>query len=240
MIEIIPAIDLIDGKCVRLTRGDFSRKTTYSDDPLATAKTFESAGLKRLHMVDLDGARTGKPRNLGVLEKVAAETALKIDFGGGVRSEADLRGVFDAGAAIANIGSVAVQAPDLFRSWITKFGGDRILLGADIRDGMIAVNGWQTKTRNPIVDQLERFVRDGVSNVFVTDIDRDGSLSGPATELYKKILAAVPGVNLIASGGVSTRGDIVELDRIGCHGVIVGKAIYEGRIALKEMAAYVG
>jgi len=240
MIEIIPAIDLIDGKCVRLTRGDFGRKTTYSDDPLATAKAFESAGIRRLHMVDLDGARSGRPHNLQVLELVAAETRLKIDFGGGIRCEDDLKDVFNAGAAIANIGSLAVNDPELFLSWVSRYGGERILLGADTRNGKIAVNGWQTETRVEIIELLDRSARAGVTNVFVTDINRDGDLSGPAVELYKQIISVVPGIKLIASCGVSTGDDISGLNRIGCSGVIVGKAIYEGRIALEELRAYVG
>jgi phosphoribosylformimino-5-aminoimidazole carboxamide ribotide isomerase len=240
MIQIIPAIDLMEGKCVRLTRGDFASKSTYSDDPVETAKAFEAIGIRRLHMVDLDGARSGKLQNIPVLERVAAETSLVIDFGGGVRSNADLHDVFNAGAAIANIGSVAVKDPELFLSWLEKYGGERILLGADTRNGLIAVNGWQAESDVGVVDLLERFVRKGARNVFVTDIDRDGSLGGPSIELYEEILASVPDINLIASGGVRDLGDIASLERIGCSGVIIGKAIYEGRIALKELAEYVG
>lgn len=240
MIEIIPAIDLMDGKCVRLTHGDFDSRTTYSEDPLAIARTFESIGIRRLHMVDLDGARSGSPRNLGVLELVAAGTGLEIDFGGGVRSEADLKDVFNAGAAVANIGSLAVTDPELFLLWVAKYGGERILLGADTKNGMIAVNGWRTETGFEIGSLLERFARKGVTNVFVTDIGRDGALSGPAVDLYRRLVSSLPSVNLIASGGVSTINDILELERVGCGGVIVGKALYEGRIPLEELANYVG
>ena len=240
MIQIIPAIDLIDGKCVRLTRGDFDRKTTYSDDPLGVAKEFESVGIRRLHMVDLDGARAGKPQNLHVLERVAAETNLEIDFGGGVRSESDLNDVFSAGAAMANVGSLAIKESALFLSWIAAYGGEKILLAADTRNGTVAVNGWKTDTSIGVVDLLERFVRNGVTNVFVTDIDRDGVFTGPACGLYQEILETIPGVNLIASGGVSSVSDIAALERIGCHGVIIGKAIYEGRITLEELAKYAG
>ncbi len=240
MIQIIPAIDLMDGKCVRLTRGDFASKSTYSDDPVEIAKAFEAIGIRRLHMVDLDGARSGKLQNVPVLEKVAAKTSLVIDFGGGVRSDSDLKDVFNAGAAIANIGSVAVKEPELFLSWLNEYGGEQILLGADTRNGLIAVNGWQAETDVEIGDLVERFVRKGVTNVFVTDIDRDGALAGPSIKLYKEILERVPNVNLIASGGVSKAGDIAELERIGCGGVIIGKAIYEGRITLEELANYVG
>ena len=240
MIQIIPAIDLIDGKCVRLTRGDFDRKTTYSDDPLGIAKEFESVGIRRLHMVDLDGARAGKPQNLHVLKRVAAETNLEIDFGGGVRCESDLKEVFNSGAAMANIGSLAVKDPALFLSWIAAYGGEKFLLGADTRNGVIAVNGWQTQTSVEVVALLEQLVPHGVTNVFVTDIDRDGAFTGPANGLYQEIIETIPDVNLIASGGVSSVSDIAELERIGCHGVIIGKAIYEGRITLKELAKYAG
>jgi phosphoribosylformimino-5-aminoimidazole carboxamide ribotide isomerase len=240
MIQIIPAIDLMDGKCVRLTRGDFARKSTYSDDPLEIAKAFEAIGIRRLHMVDLDGARSGKLQNVRVLERVAAETSLVIDFGGGVRSDADLNDVFNAGAAIVNIGSVAVKDPELFLSWLGMYGGERIMLGADTRNGYVAVNGWQAETDVAIGDLLERFVRTGARNVFVTDIDRDGAFSGPSIELYEEILASVTDINLIASGGVTDAGDIAALERIGCSGVIIGKAIYEGRITLEELANYVG
>lgn len=240
MIEIIPAIDLFDGKCVRLTRGDFADRTTYSEDPVETAKAFESFGFRRLHMVDLNGARRGKPENLPVLRRVAAETGLEIDFGGGVRSGADLEDVFAAGAAIANIGSVAIQEPDLFLSWIEKYGGEKLLLGADTRNGMVAVNGWQTDTSVRLIDVLDKFVAEGIRNVFVTDIERDGALNGPSTELYETIMARVPGVDLIASGGVTRVRDIAELQRIGCRGVIIGKALYEGRIALDDLKDYVG
>jgi phosphoribosylformimino-5-aminoimidazole carboxamide ribotide isomerase len=240
MIQIIPAIDLMDGKCVRLTRGDFASRSTYSDDPVETAKAFESIGIRRLHMVDLDGARSGKLQNVPVLERVAAATSLVIDFGGGVRTDTDLNDVFNAGAAIANIGSIAVKEPELFLSWLNEYGGERILLGADTRNGLIAVNGWQAESDVAVDDLIERFVQKGARNVFVTDIDRDGALSGPSIELYKEILETVRDVNLIASGGVSKAGDIAELERIGCSGVIIGKAIYEGRIALEELANYVG
>jgi phosphoribosylformimino-5-aminoimidazole carboxamide ribotide isomerase len=240
MIQIIPAIDVMGGKCVRLTRGDFASRSTYSDDPVEIATTFEAIGIRRLHMVDLDGARSGKLHNIRVLERVAAKTRLVIDFGGGVRSEADLKDVFNAGAAIANIGSVAVKDPELFLSWLEMYGGERILLGADTRNGLIAVNGWQAETDVAVRDLLGRFVRKGARNVFVTDIDRDGALSGPSIELYKGILASVPDINLIASGGVSDLNDIAALERVGCDGVIIGKAIYEGRILLEELAEYVG
>jgi phosphoribosylformimino-5-aminoimidazole carboxamide ribotide isomerase len=238
MIEIIPAIDIIEAKCVRLTYGDFSRKTVYSDDPLEIAKRFESIGLRRLHMVDLEGAKRGNPANLAVLERIAAGTSLIIDFGGGIKTETDLKGVFAAGAAIANIGSLAVKEPDTFVEWLDKFGRDRILLGADCRNEKIAVNGWQTDTEVSVFDFLERMNSRGVRSAFVTDIGRDGAMSGPSVGIYERIMAELPALELIASGGVSSIRDVEELDRIGCRGVIVGKAIYEGRITEEELARY--
>ena len=238
MIEIIPAIDIIEAKCVRLTYGDFSRKTVYSDDPLEIAKRFESIGLRRLHMVDLDGAKRGNPANLAVLERIAAGTSLTIDFGGGVKTETDLQTIFAAGAAIANIGSLAVKEPDTFVEWLDKFGRDRILLGADCRNEKIAVNGWQTDTEVSVFDFLEGMNSRGVRSAFVTDIGRDGAMSGPSVGIYERIMAELPALELIASGGVSSIRDVEELDRIGCRGVIVGKAIYEGRITEEELAHY--
>jgi phosphoribosylformimino-5-aminoimidazole carboxamide ribotide isomerase len=238
MIEIIPAIDIIDGKCVRLTHGDFARKTVYSEEPLKMAKWFESIGLRRLHMVDLEGAKRGNPANLAVLERIAAGTSLTIDFGGGVKTETDLQTIFAAGAAIANIGSLAVKEPDTFVEWLDKFGRDRILLGADCRNEKIAVNGWQTDTEVSVFDFLERMNSRGVRSAFVTDIGRDGAMSGPSVGIYERIMAELPALELIASGGVSSIRDVEELDRIGCRGVIVGKAIYEGRITEEELARY--
>jgi len=239
MIEIIPAMDLIGGKCVRLTQGDFSRKVVYSDDPLETAKRFESAGLKRLHMVDLDGARTGAPANLHVLQRVAGGTSLKIDFSGGIKTESDVAAVFNTGAAIATIGSVAVKQPELFLSWVEKFGGEKVLLGADARNGKVAINGWQTDTKTPVLAFLRNFAERGVTNAFVTDIDSDGAMKGPSFKLYRQIRAAIQEIDLIASGGVTSIEDIDELERIGCTGVIVGKALYEQNIKLEDLVKYV-
>lgn len=239
MIEIIPAMDLIGGKCVRLVQGDFSRKTVYSDDPLETAKRFEAAGLRRLHMVDLDGARTGAPANLHVLKRVADGSSLTIDFSGGLKTESDVAAVFDAGATIATVGSVAVRQPELFLSWVEKFGGERILLGADARNGKVEMDGWQTGTAIPILAFLRNFAERGISKAFVTDIGRDGAMTGPAFKLYRQIATAIQEIELIASGGVSSIGDIDELDEIGCSGVIVGKALYEEAIKLEDLAKYV-
>jgi phosphoribosylformimino-5-aminoimidazole carboxamide ribotide isomerase len=238
MIEIIPAIDIIDGKCVRLTHGDFSQKTVYSDDPLEMARRFESLGLRRLHMVDLDGAKCGSPANLAVLRRVAEGTSLTIDFGGGITTESDLHSVFAAGASIANIGSLAVKESGTFIDWLEKFGSDRILLGADCRNEKIAVNGWRTDTEVSVFDFLEGMNSRGVRSAFVTDIGRDGAMSGPSVDLYERIMAELPAIELIASGGVSSIRDVEELDGIGCRGVIVGKAIYEGRITGEDLARY--
>jgi phosphoribosylformimino-5-aminoimidazole carboxamide ribotide isomerase len=235
MIEIIPAIDLINGKCVRLTEGDFTRKTVYSDDPLETAKSFEAAGLRRLHIVDLDGAKFGTPRHLHVLESIARSTNLIIDYGGGTKADDDLKAVFDAGAAMASIGSAAVKLPDVFFNWIERYGSERILLGADVRNGNIAINGWQTGTDLSIIPFLTEYSEKGVTQVFVTDIAVDGMLTGPSIELYKQIRQALPELKLIASGGVSRMADIEQLGVIGCNGVIVGKAIYEGKIDLERL-----
>lgn len=240
MIEIIPAMDIIGGKCVRLTQGDFSREKIYADDPLETAKRFEAAGLSRLHMVDLDGARSGAPANLHVLSRIASETSLSIDFGGGVKSEADVASVFNAGAAILNIGSLAARQPEMFLDWVGKYGGDRILLGADAKNGMVAIDGWQTETDEQILEYLRKFAEEGILRAFVTDIAHDGAMSGPSIMLYREIIATVPEICLIASGGVRSIADIDELETIGCNGVIIGKALYERSIKLEDLAKYVG
>jgi phosphoribosylformimino-5-aminoimidazole carboxamide ribotide isomerase len=236
MIELIPAIDLIDGKCVRLSQGDFAQRSVYSDDPLEMAKLFEGAGLRRLHLVDLDGARYGKIANLSVLERIAKNTSLEIDFGGGIRSSEDISSILAAGASMAAVGSVAVKEPEVFRHWLETFGGEKILLGADVRDGKLAVNGWQVPTDVHIIPFLQDCQRIHVSQVFVTDITKDGLLQGPAVSLYRQILAECPEIKLVASGGVSSIEDIYELDKIGCTAVIVGKALYENKIDLKDIA----
>jgi len=238
MIEIIPAIDIIDGRCVRLTQGDFTRKKIYADDPVEAAKRFEGLGLRRLHMVDLDGARRGKPLNLAVLERVAAATDLTVDFGGGVKTDADVETVRRAGAAIVNVGSIAVREPERFLGWIDAFGADRILLGADAKYGRVAIDGWKTETKIEVVDMLRSHFERGVRQAFVTDIASDGAMKGPAAELYKDILAAIPDLDLIASGGVSSIADVQALEAIGCTGVIIGKAIYEGLITDEDLQRY--
>ena len=232
---IIPAIDIIDGKCVRLSRGDFSASTIYDHHPLAVAKRFEDAGVERLHLVDLDGAKIGKVSNWKVLEDITSKTKLKIDFGGGLKSEEDLRIVFDSGARWAAIGSIAVTEREKFSQWIADFGGDKFLLGADVKNERIAIRGWQEITEITVYELISLYTKLGITQIFCTDVSRDGMLAGPAVELYKKILAEFPEVKLIASGGVSSVQDVQQLYDAGCLAVIVGKAIYEGRINLNEL-----
>lgn len=235
MIEIIPAIDVIDGKCVRLSQGDFERKTIYNENPLEVAKEFESIGLTRLHIVDLDGAKLGKVTNLKVLETIAAKTNLTIDFGGGIKTDEDIESVFNAGASMVAIGSTAVKESQKFFDWLEKFGSEKLLLGADVKDKKLAINGWQTLTEFEIIPFLQVYFAKGVTQVFCTDISKDGILQGASNELYSEILTNLPRLKLIASGGVSKIEDVYELEKIGCSGVIIGKAIYEGRIKLSDL-----
>jgi phosphoribosylformimino-5-aminoimidazole carboxamide ribotide isomerase len=237
MIEIIPAIDLIEGNCVRLSQGDFARKKIYNANPAEVAKEFENAGLKRLHLVDLDGAKNGKVTNLKVLEAIARQTNLTIDFGGGIKTGGDIQSIFDAGAQMASIGSIAVKEPEKFFGWLETYGSEKILLGADVRDGKVSINGWQTETDLEILRFLEDYAAKGATQVFCTDISKDGLLEGAATELYAQILTRLPKLRLIASGGVSRIEDVFELEKIGCAGVIIGKAIYEGKIKLEELVS---
>lgn len=237
MIEIIPAIDLIEGNCVRLSQGDFARKKIYNANPAEVAKEFENAGLKRLHIVDLDGAKNGKVTNLKVLEAIARQTNLTIDFGGGIKTGGDIQSIFDAGAQMASIGSIAVKEPEKFFGWLETYGSEKILLGADVRDGKVSINGWQTETDLEILRFLEDYAAKGATQVFCTDISKDGLLEGAATELYAQILTRLPKLRLIASGGVSRIEDVFELEKIGCAGVIIGKAIYEGKIKLEELVS---
>lgn len=239
MIEIIPAIDLIEGKCVRLSQGDFDRKTIYSVDPLTVAKSFEDAGLKRLHIVDLDGANNGSITNHAILQSIASHTDLIIDMGGGVRSEKDVQLLIDSGAQFISVGSIAYKNASLFKEWIEQFGADRFLLGADVKDERIAINGWKDITETSVYDFIETYTSIGVNHIFCTDIATDGMLSGPSIGLYEKILLRESSINLIASGGVSSIDDVYGLDSIGCSGVIIGKAIYEGRIALSELTQFI-
>lgn len=234
-MTIIPAIDIIDGKCVRLTQGDYNQKTVYNEHPLEVAKAFEDAGLTRLHLVDLDGAKAGAVRNWKVLETLAAKTNMIIDFGGGVKIERDVQIIINSGAAFATVGSIAVKDETLFVTWLQKFGPERFLLGADVKDEKIAVHGWQETTEIWIYDFIRKYMEHGVQQIFCTDVAKDGALQGPSIELYKNILKEFPNLHFIASGGVSQVDDVHRLEEIGCSGVIIGKAIYEGHISLAEL-----
>ena len=238
MIEIIPAIDLIDGKCVRLSQGDYSQKTIYNDNPVEVAKQFQDAGIKRLHLVDLDGAKKGKIQNLNVLENIASNTSLTIDFGGGVKTTENFQSVLNAGAKYVAIGSVAVKQPELFNQWLNDFGADKIFLGTDVNNDKLAISAWQESTEINIFEFLEEKTSMGINKVFSTDISKDGMLIGPAVELYQKLHNEFPDIKLVASGGVSCINDIYEVEKVGCSGVIVGKAIYEGRISLQELSVF--
>ena len=238
MMQIIPAIDLIDGKCVRLTEGDYAQKKIYNEDPLEVAKAFEGIGLMRLHLVDLDGAKAGEVVNWKVLEKIANHTSLKIDFGGGIKQETTLKSVLDAGASYATIGSLAVKNRALFEEWIERFGAEVFMLGADVYEEKIAIGGWIEKTNIDLYEFIQSYMNKGIGQLFCTDIQKDGKLEGPSTELYKKIIQRFPTLQLIASGGVSNLEDLRNLRAIGCAAAIVGKAIYENRITLKELATF--
>jgi phosphoribosylformimino-5-aminoimidazole carboxamide ribotide isomerase len=238
MIEIIPAIDIIDGKCVRLSQGDYTQKTVYNENPVEVAKMFEDAGIRRLHLVDLDGAKAQHIVNYPVLEKIVLNTSLVVDFGGGLKSDADLRIAFENGASMVTGGSIAVNNEDLFFSWLKNYGGDKIILGADVKDQKIAVSGWTETTNIELLPFIGKFKRKGVNKVICTDIAKDGMLQGPSVELYKKILGQYPDLYLIASGGVSRLTDIEELEAAHVPAVIFGKAIYEGKITLKDLEKF--
>ena len=238
-IEIIPAVDLIDGKCVRLSQGDYNRKTVYNEDPLEVARMFEDAGINRLHLVDLDGAKAKHIVNYKVLEKIAAKTNLVIDFGGGLKSDEDLKIAFNSGAAMVTGGSIAVKEKETFLNWLETFGSEKIILGADAKDEKIAVSGWQESTELPVIDFIAEFHKQGIKKVISTDISRDGMLTGPAFELYSEIMEKLPGIEIIASGGISSMDDILKLDEMGVPGVITGKAIYENKISLNEIEKFI-
>lgn len=230
---IIPAFDIMDGRLVRLRQGDFEQKTVYPLDPLELARELEASGIKHLHIIDLDGAREGRPVNLHILEQIASRTRLSIDYGGGLRSIPALRQVWDAGADMFSVGSMAVVAPDEFRAWVEKFGPDKFLVGADVRDRKIAVHGWQSQTEMDLMDLLERLLNLDVRHISVTDIERDGEMKGPAFDLYRDIRKKFPTAQLVASGGISSVADLENLQALGCHGAIVGKAFFEGEIPLQ-------
>jgi len=234
MIELIPAIDVIDGRCVRLTKGDYAMKTEYGD-PVTMAVDFERLGFKRLHVVDLDGAKSKHIVNSGVLRDITTKTSLIVDFGGGIKTDEDIETAFSCGAQMVTIGSVAVTNPELFRQWLQRYGSERIILGADVRQGRISINGWKEDSDIGLLPFLRQYVDMGVRNVLCTDISKDGTLTGPATQLYQEVMAAYPTLHLIASGGISSAADIKALQTAGIPAVVFGKAIYEGRINLTTL-----
>ena len=238
MIEVIPAIDIIDGKCVRLTQGDYGKKIIYNEDPTEVAKEFEGAGIKRLHLVDLDGAKQKQIVNHRVLEKIANSTQLIIDFGGGIQSDIDIQKAFDFGAKMVTGGSIAVKNQEMFLGWLEKYGPERIILGADAKNEKIAISGWQEATEVSIFDFIGEYLKKGIVYTISTDVAKDGLLQGPSFELYENMQSQFPKLNIIASGGVSQLSDLEILDEMGIFGVIVGKAIYEGRISLKELKKF--
>jgi phosphoribosylformimino-5-aminoimidazole carboxamide ribotide isomerase len=235
-MRIIPAIDIIDGKCVRLRQGDYTQKTIYNESPLEVAKAFENAGFQYLHVVDLDGAKAGKVTNWGVIENITSQTALKADFGGGIKTEADIKRLFDAGVKQVNLGSIAVKNTGLVAGWIEKYGADKIILSADVKDEMICIAGWLENSTISIIDFVSDYLARGITYVTCTDIGTDGMLQGPNVGLYDKLLTAFPGIKLIASGGVSGIDDLKILKELKVDAVIVGKAIYEGKVGLEALA----
>lgn len=237
-MEIIPAIDIIEGKCVRLTEGDYTQKKVYNENPLEVALRFEDAGLTRLHLVDLDGAKAGAVKNWKVLEQLAGKTKLQIDFGGGLKKEEDLRIVFNSGAQWATVGSLAVKGEDVFTEWLTRFGAEKFLLGADVKNEKIAIGGWLETTDIWVYDLIEKYTQKGITQLFCTDVSKDGRLEGPAVDLYKNIVSKFPLLYFIASGGVSSLVDLEALQEAGCRAAIVGKAIYENRISLNDLKRF--
>ncbi len=235
MIELIPAIDIIDGKCVRLTKGDYDTKKVYNEDPVSVAREFEAHGIKRLHVVDLDGARSKHIVNDAVLRQITSETNLIVDFGGGIKTDDDINRAFEAGAAMVTIGSIAVTDPERSLRWLGRYGAERIVLGADVRGGKVSINGWKEDSSEELIPFLERYLSAGIKNVLCTEISKDGMLQGPAIELYKQVMQAYPDCHLIASGGVSCMADIKALEEAGIPAVVFGKAIYEGRITMEEL-----
>jgi phosphoribosylformimino-5-aminoimidazole carboxamide ribotide isomerase len=237
-MQIIPAIDLIDGKVVRLTEGDYARKTEYVPSPLDMALLFEDAGLQRLHVVDLDGARKGTVVNWKVLEEITSRTSLLVDFGGGVKKEEDVIRILESGASWVTVGSIAVKSPELFIEWLEHFGPEKFFLGADVREGKIAVSGWQETSALEVHEFIDRYMAVGLDHIFCTDISKDGKLQGASVELYREIIDNHPGIRLVASGGVSSMKDLEHLRQAGCEGAIVGKAIYENKISIEELKAF--
>ncbi len=238
-MRIIPAIDIIDGKCVRLSKGDYDTKKIYNENPLEVAKSFEAHGIQYLHLVDLDGAKSSKIVNHKILEQIASKTSLKIDFGGGLKSDNDLKIAFECGANQITGGSIAVKNPVLFKNWIIQYGSDKIILGADANNRKIAISGWLEESKEEVIPFIQNYQDEGVSYVICTDIAKDGMLEGPSFELYKDILKECSKVKLIASGGISTFEELPKLAQLGCEGTIIGKAIYEGRITLKQLENFI-
>lgn len=238
MIDIIPAIDIIDGKCVRLTQGDYEQKKVYNEDPLEVAKMFEDHGIKRLHTVDLDGAKSKHIVNAKVIERIASHTNLIIDFGGGIKSEEDLHTAFNAGANMLTIGSLAVTDPQRLYEWINTYGAERFILGADVKNGLISINGWKEEGKNKLLPFIRDYKEQGINQVLCTDIARDGMLQGPATTLYQEVMNSFPTLYLIASGGVSCVRDIRQLEQAGIPAVVFGKALYEGRISMDDLKEF--
>jgi len=238
-MRIIPAIDIINGKCVRLSKGDYATQKIYNENPLEVAKMFESHGVKHLHLVDLDGAKASHIVNYKVLETIASKTNLNIDFGGGLKSDEDLKIAFESGANQITGGSIAVKNSDTFKSWLQKFGANKIILGADALDEKVAVSGWLEESNEELIPFIQNYMKEGVSYVICTDISKDGMLQGPSFELYQKIINTVPNIKLIASGGISTYDELPRLAEMGCEGTIVGKAIYEHKISMKQLENYI-
>ena len=238
MIELIPAIDIIDGKCVRLSQGDYDTKKIYNEKPLEVAKEFEANGIQRLHVVDLDGAKSSHVVNYKVLDAIAGHTSLTIDFGGGIKTDEDLVIAFENGVHMVTLGSVAVKKPELFKKWLHQYGAEKIILGADVKDNRISVSGWLEEGPQELMPFLTDYTQEGVSKVLCTDISRDGMLQGPSIELYKQVMQRFPTMHLIASGGVSGVDDIIRLDDAGIPAVVFGKALYEGRITMKDLKRF--
>jgi phosphoribosylformimino-5-aminoimidazole carboxamide ribotide isomerase len=238
MIELIPAIDIIDGKCVRLSQGDYDTKKIYNEKPLEVAKEFEANGIQRLHVVDLDGAKSSHVVNYKALDAIAGHTSLTIDFGGGIKTDEDLMIAFENGAHMVTLGSVAVKKPELFKKWLHQYGAEKIILGADVKDNRISVSGWLEEGPQELMPFLTDYTQEGVSKVLCTDISRDGMLQGPSIELYKQVMQRFPTMHLIASGGVSGVDDIIRLDDAGIPAVVFGKALYEGRITMKDLKRF--
>ena len=238
-MRLIPAIDIIDGKCVRLSKGDYDTKKIYNENPLEVAKSFEAHGITNLHLVDLDGAKSSQIVNYKVLEQIASKTSLNIDFGGGLKSDADLKIAFECGANQITGGSIAIKNPDVFKSWMQQYGADKIILGADAKNEKVAISGWLEESTSDLIPFIQNYQEEGIQYVICTDISKDGMLQGPSFELYRKILQQTPNIKLIASGGISTFDELPKLAELGCEGTIIGKAIYENRISLKQLENYI-